>query len=65
MAREGLSKKVLEQFEVPFPPLDEQHRIVARVDKLITLCETLKVRLSEAQSTQVHLADAIVEQAIA
>ena len=47
------------------PPLAEQHRIVAKVDELMALCDTLKERLHDAQTTQVHLADAIVEQAVA
>jgi type I restriction enzyme S subunit len=65
MAREGLSKKVLELFEIPFPPLTEQRRIVAKVNELMALCDTLKDRLNEAQTTQIQLADAIVEQAVA
>lgn len=64
MAREGLSKKVLELFEIPFPPLKEQIRIVAKVDDLMDLCDTLKTTLNEAQETQVLLADAIVEKAM-
>lgn len=50
---------------VPLAPLAEQHRIVAKVNELVTLCDALKVRLGEAQTTQLHLADAIVEQAVA
>ncbi len=46
------------------PPLAEQHRIVAKVDELMTICDKLKARLQEAQTTQIHLADAIVEQAV-
>jgi type I restriction enzyme S subunit len=65
MAREGLSKKVLELFEIPLPPLAEQHRIVAKVDELMTLCDPLKARIQSAQTTQIHLADTIVEQAVA
>ncbi|WP_408901161.1 restriction endonuclease subunit S [Photobacterium piscicola] len=42
MAIEGLSKKVLEMFEFPVPPLAEQHRIVAKVDELMTLCDQLE-----------------------
>ena len=49
---------------LPLPPLAEQHRIVAKVDELMTLCDTLKARLNNAQTTQVQLADAIVEQAV-
>lgn len=47
MAREGLSKKVLEQFEIPIPPLTEQKRIVARVDELMALCDRLESQLNE------------------
>jgi type I restriction enzyme, S subunit len=49
---------------VPIPPLEEQHRIVAKVDELMALCDQLKTRLSDAQTTQLHLTDAIVEQAM-
>jgi len=48
----------------PLPPLAEQHRIVAKVDELMALCDALKVHLADAQTTQLHLADAIVEQAV-
>lgn len=46
------------------PPLAEQHRIVAKVDELMALCDQLKARLAEAQTTQLHLADALAEQAL-
>jgi type I restriction enzyme S subunit len=46
------------------PPLAEQHRIVAKVDELMALCDQLKARLSDAQTTQLHLADAVVENAL-
>ncbi|MDD2915821.1 MAG: restriction endonuclease subunit S [Gallionella sp.] len=49
---------------IPLPPLAEQHRIVAKVDELMALCDTLKARLADAQAIQLHLADAIVEQAV-
>jgi type I restriction enzyme S subunit len=49
----------------PLPPLAEQHRIVAKVDELMVLCDALKARLADAQTTEIHLADAIVEQAVA
>jgi type I restriction enzyme S subunit len=42
MAIEGLSKKVLELFEIPIPPLAEQKRIVAKVDELMLLCDQLE-----------------------
>ena len=42
MAIEGLSKKVLELFEIPIPPLTEQRRIVTKVDELMLLCDQLE-----------------------
>ncbi|ETI58635.1 restriction endonuclease subunit S [Marinomonas profundimaris] len=49
---------------LPMPPLKEQHRIVAKVDELMAICDQLKAQLSEAQTTQLNLADALVEQAL-
>ena len=49
---------------VRLPPLEELQSIVTKVDELISLCEQLKARLSDAQTTKLHLTDAIVEQAL-
>lgn len=45
---------------VPVPPYQEQSRIVTRVNELRALCADLRQRLIAAQSTQGHLADALV-----
>lgn len=55
---------IMRNMRVPIPSTAEQHRIVAKVDELITLCDALKTRLADAQTTQIHLADTIVEQAL-
>jgi len=49
---------------IPFPPMQEQKRIVSKVDNLMTLCDSLKERLNQTQTTQLQLTDAIVEQAL-
>ena len=64
MAIEGLSKKTLELFEFPVPPLLEQHRIVTKIDELFIICEQLKSRLRSAQQTQLHLANALTDAAL-
>ena len=43
-------------------PSSEQNRIIVKVDELMALCNSLKERLSQAQTTQPYLTDAIVEQ---
>jgi type I restriction enzyme S subunit len=49
---------------LPIIPLEEQNRIVVKVNELMALCDSLKVSLNQAQTTQIHLTDAIVEQAL-
>lgn len=56
---------IVKAYPIPIPPLNEQHRIVAKVDELTALCDTLNSHVSEVQTTQVELADAIVQQATA
>lgn len=56
MAREGLSKKVLEQFEIPLPPIEEQHRIVARVAELMRFCDGLQQQLQRSNELAERLA---------
>ncbi|MCC5049615.1 restriction endonuclease subunit S [Xanthomonas campestris] len=51
---------------MPFalPPLAEQHRIVAKVDQLMALCDQLKARLGEARQVHGNLANALIGQAL-
>ncbi len=60
MAREGLSKKVLEQFEIPLPPIAEQHRIVARVAELMRFCDVMEQQLKRSLQIAEKLAVASV-----
>ncbi|MGI2158663.1 restriction endonuclease subunit S [Shewanella baltica] len=60
----NLNHSILNKMPLLLPSVAEQHRIVAKVDELMALCDQLKVRLADAQITQLHLTDAIVEQAV-
>jgi type I restriction enzyme S subunit len=51
-------------FLVPIPPLAEQHRIVSRIDALMTLCNRLEARLVTADDTRRRLLDALLAVAL-
>jgi type I restriction enzyme S subunit len=54
----------VENLVVPVPPIEEQHRIVQKVDELMALCDQLKERLNRASETRCQLAEAVVEGAL-
>ncbi len=60
----SITQESIKNFLFCVPPKKEQHRIVAKVDELMALCDRLKARLQSAQATQLHLADTLVEAAI-
>ena len=64
-AQPKMNQAKMNAIVLAFPPKEEQHRIVAKVDELMALCDALKACLAEAQTTQIHLANAIVERAVA
>jgi type I restriction enzyme S subunit len=64
MTRQRINLGNCKAIPVPIAPIEEQHSIVAKVDELMALCEQLIARLSYAQTTQLHLADAVVESAL-
>ncbi len=64
MTATGIKASKLKEIPVPIPPLEEQHRIVAKVDELMAICDQLKTRITEANELQRKIADVVVENAI-
>ncbi|WP_280561742.1 restriction endonuclease subunit S [Chromohalobacter sp. 48-RD10] len=63
----GTCKLVSEKlwsYTVYLPPIEEQSRIVQKVDELMALCDQLKARLGEAGETRAQLAETVVEKAV-
>ena len=60
-----LNKSNCESIELGLPSTKEQHRIVAKVDQLMALCDQLKTRLTQARQLNEQLASTLVEQAVA
>lgn len=58
----GLNTKIIKMFDIPVPPLAEQHRIVAIVDRIMALCDALESHLKERAGVQGRLAGAVVKQ---
>ncbi len=50
---------------IPLPPLPEQHRIVAKVDELMALCDQLEQQLSQADQQRRWLLEALLAEALA
>lgn len=46
---------------IPLPPLAEQHRIVAKVDELMTLCDRLEAQQAEDKSAHAQLVQALLD----
>jgi type I restriction enzyme S subunit len=55
----------LSSLTIPLPPLAEQHRIVAKVDALMALCDRLEASLDAAAATRRRLLDALLAEALA
>lgn len=51
-------------FLIPIPPIAEQHRIVAKVDELMALCDQLEASLTGADDTRRRLLDALLAEAL-
>ncbi len=60
-AQKNINLEILSSLLIPIPPLNELTRIVTRVAQLRRLCADLRQRLTASQSTQAHLAEALVE----
>ncbi len=63
-AQKNINLSILESVLVPIPPLNEMERIIAKVDELSALCNSLKTCMRESEETSLTLADALVAKAV-
>jgi type I restriction enzyme, S subunit len=61
----NLSLKAMNEFPFPLLPLTEQHRIVAKVDELMGLCDRLEASLATTEDTRHRLLEALLREALA
>ncbi len=54
----------VETLLVPLPPLPEQHRILAKVDALMGLCDQLEAALTTTNNTRTRLLEALLHEAL-
>jgi type I restriction enzyme S subunit len=57
-----LRTAALESILIPIPPLAEQHRIVARVDQLMTLADRLEKQLAASRAKTTNLLEAMIAE---
>jgi type I restriction enzyme S subunit len=59
-----ISSKQVEAAKIFVPPLSEQHRIVAKVDELMALCDRLEASLASASATRRRLLEALLAEVL-
>nr|WP_047229466.1 restriction endonuclease subunit S [Pseudomonas brassicacearum] len=62
--QDNISVTKSKNIAIPIPPIAEQHRIAAKVDQLMTLCDELKNRLTQARQLNEQLASTLAERVL-
>ena len=61
-ARPNLSMSNIAKFLIPFPPINEQKRIVKKVDQLMTLCDQLEEKVKHVNDQKELLLQSLLYQ---
>mgnify|MGYP001043160116 CR=1 FL=1 len=64
-AQPKMNQAKMNSIPVALPPLAEQHRIVAKIDALMALCDRLEASLTATAATRRRLLDALLAEALA
>ncbi|WP_423926818.1 restriction endonuclease subunit S [Candidatus Palauibacter sp.] len=59
-----INQAILRALPIPLPPLAEQHRIVAKVDAVMALCERMEAGLAATDGTRSHLLDSLLHESL-
>lgn len=60
----GLNRNEAYEICIAIPPIEEQQRIVDKIEELLVMCEKLQLSINIVQDTQVNLAESIVSSAL-
>jgi type I restriction enzyme S subunit len=60
-----MTKGQMERWPILLPPLEEQKRIVAKVEALMKLCDDLEAKLKAKEATAKRLVEAVVAELVA
>ena len=63
IGNKNLVLRKIRLFLIPLPPLNEQHRIVAKVDELMRLCDALETQVKDGEKYAGLLLDAVLREA--
>ena len=55
-----INQSTLKSLPIPIPPLAEQHRIVSKIDQLMTLCDELEKQIDIANSKKTNLLNSVM-----
>jgi type I restriction enzyme S subunit len=64
LTAKGIKAAKLRRLPVAVPPLDEQHRIVCKVNELMQLCDRLEAQLTTTQNQKRHLLESVLHHAL-
>lgn len=60
-----MSQDDLYSVQIPVPTLDEQKRLIAKVEQLMKLCDDLEAKLQRSEITASKLVEAVVAEMVA
>lgn len=63
VSQSNINAQKLAQFEIPLPPLDEQHEIVLRVESLFQVADRIEARYQKAKAAVDRLTQSILAKA--
>ena len=64
-AQKNINLEILSAVLIPLPPLAEQHRIVAKVDELMALCDKLETQITATETDSRRLLEAVLRDTLA
>lgn len=63
-AQKNINLEILESMLIPLPPLNEQRRMVAKIDELMILCDQVELSLEALDQHVATLFDALIHKAV-